>query len=58
MGDVGGNTLGFYGGVFAPDGATILGHGYQGAFHVWHHNVSCGNITQGAMSNHSVTVTE
>lgn len=35
VGEVGGTTLGFYGGVFSPDGHSILGHGYQGAFHLW-----------------------
>ena len=35
MGDVGGNTLGLYGGVFGPTGDVIIAHGYQGAFHIW-----------------------
>ncbi|KAK7867755.1 hypothetical protein R5R35_002257 [Gryllus longicercus] len=35
VGDMGGNTLGFYGGMFSPDGLSILGHGYQGSFHLW-----------------------
>lgn len=35
VGEVGGNTLGFYGGVCGPDGNTIMGHGYHGAFHIW-----------------------
>ncbi|XP_071484227.1 elongator complex protein 2-like [Diadema antillarum] len=35
VGEVGGNTLGLYGCQFGPDGKAILGHGYQGAFHVW-----------------------
>lgn len=35
VGEVGGNTLGFYGGCFAPDGRSILGHDYQGALHIW-----------------------
>ena len=40
MGDVGGNTLGLYGGIFGPTGGTILSHGYQGAFHIWEKQVS------------------
>jgi elongator complex protein 2 len=36
VGEVGGNNLGFYGGVFSPSGKSILAQGYQGAFHVWH----------------------
>lgn len=35
VGEVGGTTLGFYGAVFSPDGQSILGHGYLGAFHLW-----------------------
>lgn len=35
VGEVGGNTLGLYGGMFAPDGRSIIAHGYQGAFHQW-----------------------
>ncbi|KAJ1526983.1 hypothetical protein ONE63_008528 [Megalurothrips usitatus] len=38
VGEVGGNTLGFYGCQFAPDGKSILAHGYHGSFHLWHHN--------------------
>lgn len=36
VGEVGGNTLGLYGNKFSPDGRSILAHGYQGAFHIWH----------------------
>ncbi|CAG5118142.1 unnamed protein product [Candidula unifasciata] len=35
VGDVGGNSLGFFGGLFGPCGRSILGHGYQGAFNQW-----------------------
>lgn len=35
VGDVGGNSLGFYGGKFSPDGQSIMGHGFQGSFHIW-----------------------
>lgn len=35
VGEVGGNTLGFYGGKFSSDGQSILAHGYQGSFHIW-----------------------
>lgn len=34
--EVGGNSLGFYGGKFSADCLSILGHGYQGSFHLWH----------------------
>lgn len=41
MGEVGGNTLGFFGACFGPVGAAILAHGYQGGIHIWHkHEVS------------------
>lgn len=36
VGDVGGNSLGFYGGKFSPNGKSIMGHGFQGSFHIWH----------------------
>lgn len=35
VGDVGGNSLGLYGGRFCSHGNMIIGHGYQGAFHLW-----------------------
>ena len=35
VGEVGGNTLGFYGGLISPDGLLILAHDYQGGFHLW-----------------------
>ncbi|CAG9817395.1 unnamed protein product [Phaedon cochleariae] len=35
VGEVGGNTLGFYGGIFSPSGDRILAHSYHGAFHIW-----------------------
>ncbi|KAF9925620.1 Elongator subunit elp2 [Linnemannia zychae] len=35
VGEVGGNTIGFYGGLFGPDGQWILAYGYNGAFHIW-----------------------
>lgn len=35
VGEVGGNSLGFYGCKFGPDGSHILAYGYQGSFHIW-----------------------
>ncbi|XP_075166545.1 elongator complex protein 2 [Haematobia irritans] len=35
LGEVGGNSLGFFGGKFSNDGKSILGHSYQGGFHLW-----------------------
>lgn len=35
VGEMGGNTLGFFGGLFGPEGLHILAHGYNGAFHLW-----------------------
>ena len=35
VGEVGGNTLGLYGGIFHPGGRIILAHGYQGSLHLW-----------------------
>ncbi|GAB6021680.1 Elongator subunit elp2 [Chamberlinius hualienensis] len=38
VGEVGGNTLGFYGCRFSPNGNMILAHGFQGALHLWNFN--------------------
>ncbi|GJQ80997.1 hypothetical protein Trydic_g23426 [Trypoxylus dichotomus] len=38
LGEVGGNTLGFYGAMFGPDGESILAYSYHGAFHLWRIN--------------------
>lgn len=38
VGDVGGNSLGFYGGRFSPDGRSIMGHAFYGSFHIWRQN--------------------
>lgn len=35
VGEVGGNSLGFYGGKFSFDARSIIGHGYQGSLHLW-----------------------
>lgn len=42
VGEVGGNSLGFYGGKFSPDTKSIMGHGYQGSFHIWHESDNSG----------------
>lgn len=36
VGDVGGNSLGFYGAKFSSDGRSIVGHGFQASLHLWH----------------------
>ncbi|XP_031441816.1 elongator complex protein 2 isoform X2 [Clupea harengus] len=38
VGEVGGNTLGFYGCQMSPDGSMILAHAFHGALHLWHRN--------------------
>ncbi|KAK9820488.1 hypothetical protein WJX72_010831 [[Myrmecia] bisecta] len=35
VGDAGASNLGYYGGVFGPDGLSILAHGFTGALHLW-----------------------
>ncbi|KAH8394803.1 hypothetical protein KR222_006248 [Zaprionus bogoriensis] len=35
VGEVGGNSMGFFGGKFASDGRSIMAHSYQGGFHIW-----------------------
>jgi elongator complex protein 2 len=35
VGDAGATCLGYFGGVFGPDGRRILAHGFTGALHLW-----------------------
>ncbi|XP_023268106.1 elongator complex protein 2 isoform X1 [Seriola lalandi dorsalis] len=35
VGEVGGNTLGFYGCQISPDGSMIVAHAFHGALHLW-----------------------
>ena len=35
VGEVGGNTLGFYGGLCNQSGTAVLAHGYHGSLHLW-----------------------
>ncbi|XP_039592800.1 elongator complex protein 2 isoform X1 [Polypterus senegalus] len=43
VGEVGGNTLGFYGCQISPDGSLIIAHAFHGALHLWRQN----NFTKG-----------
>ncbi|MEE6465443.1 hypothetical protein FKM82_006558 [Ascaphus truei] len=40
VGEVGGNTLGFFGCQFGPDKSTILAHAFHGALHMWSQNTT------------------
>ncbi|XP_065665851.1 elongator complex protein 2 isoform X2 [Hydra vulgaris] len=44
MGDVGGNSLGFYGCAFSPCGNKIIAYSYQGAFQMWKKDFGDPNI--------------
>jgi elongator complex protein 2 len=35
VGELSHSALGFYGGLWQPDGRSILAHGYGGSFHMW-----------------------
>lgn len=35
VGDAAASCLGYYGGVFSPDGSCMLAHGFTGALHLW-----------------------
>lgn len=53
VGEVGGNSLGFYGCKFGPDGLHILGHDYQGTFHIWKYSQEIANwIPRSTPSGH------
>lgn len=51
VGEMGGNTLGFYGGLFGPEGLYILAHGYNGAFHLWKRQAT--KIAQGRVFSYT-----
>ncbi|XP_060798762.1 elongator complex protein 2 isoform X2 [Neoarius graeffei] len=40
VGEVGGNTLGFFGCQMGPDGSKILAHAFHGALHLWQRDLS------------------
>lgn len=44
VGEVGGNSLGFFGGKFSKNGKSILGHGFQGSFHIWSQSENDDNM--------------
>eukprot|EP01102_Stenamoeba_stenopodia_P015164 TRINITY_DN5143_c0_g1_i1.p1 TRINITY_DN5143_c0_g1~~TRINITY_DN5143_c0_g1_i1.p1 ORF type:complete len:843 (+),score=179.65 TRINITY_DN5143_c0_g1_i1:107-2635(+) len=46
VGELGGNTLGFYGGLYGKDGEYILAHAYNGAFHCWQRTPSTTTTTK------------
>ncbi|XP_051926545.1 elongator complex protein 2 [Hippocampus zosterae] len=42
VGEVGGNTLGFYGCQMSPDACVILAHAFHGALHLWRKDTGSG----------------
>lgn len=51
VGDVGGNSLGFYGAKFNSSGNSVIGHGFQGSLHLWHQNAKDDRLWEsGAIS--------
>ncbi|XP_051948383.1 elongator complex protein 2-like isoform X2 [Xyrauchen texanus] len=49
VGEVGGNTLGFYGCQMSPDGSMILAHAFHGALHLWHRDGDQGKWRPGVV---------
>ncbi|TRY84309.1 hypothetical protein DNTS_025420 [Danionella cerebrum] len=49
VGEVGGNTLGFYGCQMSPDGSMILAHAFHGALHLWSHDGNQGEWKPGVV---------
>ncbi|XP_014211711.1 probable elongator complex protein 2 [Copidosoma floridanum] len=43
VGEVGGNSLGFYGCKFGPNGKNILAYNYSGSFHMWEYQENFQN---------------
>lgn len=53
VGEVGGNSLGFYGCKFGSDGLHIMAHGFQGSFHIWKYSQEVANwIPQSTPGGH------
>nr|XP_012220137.1 PREDICTED: probable elongator complex protein 2 [Linepithema humile] len=53
VGEVGGNSLGFYGCKFSSNGLHIMAHGFQGSFHIWKYSQEIANwIPASAPSGH------
>ncbi|KZC05189.1 putative elongator complex protein 2 [Dufourea novaeangliae] len=59
VGEVGGNSLGFYGCKFNGNGLNILAHGYQGSFHIWEYSDKVRNwIPKSVPSGHFAEVVD
>ncbi|XP_043254752.1 probable elongator complex protein 2 [Colletes gigas] len=59
VGEVGGNSLGFYGCKFSNNGLNILAHGYQGSFHIWEYLDSVQNwIPKSIPSGHFAEIVD
>ena len=58
VGEVGGNTLGFLGAVWAPGGQEILGHSWGGAFHLWQQSSGGGWVSGVVGGGHQQAVTD
>lgn len=59
VGEVGGNSMGFYGCKFSDNGLSILAHGYQGSFHIWEYSNSIKNwIPKSVPSGHFAEVVD
>ncbi|OXU23027.1 hypothetical protein TSAR_016606 [Trichomalopsis sarcophagae] len=59
VGEVGGNSSGFYGCKFGPNGKSILTHGYHGSFHMWNYQEkSQGWVPRTAPSGHFAGVVD
>ena len=55
VGDAGANHLGYYTGVFSPDGSGIAAHGFSGALHIWRRDGEGGGsgwVPQHALGGH------
>eukprot|EP00249_Psilotum_nudum_P012407 c23766_g1_i3 orf=377-2911(+) len=60
VGELGHSALGFFGGLWSPEGDTILAHAFSGSFHMWW-NVSLGGSDwqpQLVPSGHSAPVVD
>nr|CAB3242288.1 elongator complex protein 2-like [Phallusia mammillata] len=58
MGEVGGNTLGFYGALFSKDAKYIISHSFNGALHAWRKNKESEWQPAITVSGHSSSVSD
>lgn len=58
VGEIGGQALGFYGAVFSPDGASLMGHSFNGSLHMWRRGDGAPFVPVATVSGHTDKVVD